>query len=1521
MTCTWLRLCFLFAVLSSFVAPDALAQVATGAPPFGTFGGGPFDQVDLANLNVHFRIPVIAKAGRGLPFTYDLSYDSSVWTPVTSGSTQAWQPVTNWGWRGQTEAAMGYITNSSKLLTCHEFVNGRWQTVYRTETYNFVYHDSFGVAHAFSNFYNACYDEYLDPSTAKDGSGLTLTSGTVYTKYGQAIVPGQGSGTATDRNGNQISTNGSSFTDTLGTTALSVSGSAPNPVYFTYTSPSTTQVSVQVNYSSYTVKTNFGCSGITEYPATSVPLVSSIVLPDGTSYAIIYEPTPGTPGDVTGRIQSISLPTGGTISYSYSGGSGGIVCADGSTATLTRTTPDGAWSYAHSESGTAWTTTVQDPQGNQTMLDFQGLYETERQAYQGSTSGTLLTTVVTCYNGNTSNCNTTAVTLPITQKTATVQLPGGLQCKHNYLYNSFGQMTEADDYDYANGAPGSLIRKRLITFSAVGNVQARVTASTYDGQSHLVAQATYTYDQGSVTTTSGTPQHISVSGSRANLTTVSYLVHGSTTLNKTFTYYDTGNIKQATDLNGAVTGYTYGACGNSFPTSISEPLSLSRSETWNCTGGVETSVTDENGKTVTTTYNDPYFWRPNSVQDPASNVTNISYNNATSIETSLLFNGGSSTVDVLATADALGRPYIVQTKEGPSSGTYDSTETDYDSLGRPSRRTLPYSGAAGQSNSSAPATNVTYDTLGRRTGLTDSGGRSVTFSYSQNDTYRTVGPAPTGENTKRSQFEYDSIGRLISVCEITSGSGSGTCSQTSSVTGYWTEYAYDSLNDLTGVTQNAQAAPSNQQTRSYTYDDMRRLTSETNPESGATTYVYDSDLTCGTSSGNLVKKVDAVGNTTCYAYDALHRNTSVTYSGPYASSTPRKYFIYDAATVNSIAMVNTKARLAEAYTCFSPCTTKITDLGFSYTARGEVSDVYESTPHSSGYYHVAASYWANGRLNQLSGLSGLPTITYNVDGEGRVYSASASSGQNPLASTAYNVASQLTQVNLGSSDSDAFSYDSNTDRMTQYTFNVNGQSVVGALTWNAMGTLHSLNITDPFNSSDNQSCSYSHDDLVRIASVNCGSVWSQTFSYDAFGNISKSGTNSFQPTYSWLTNHMTAIGSSTPTYDANGNVTNDFLHTYAWDAVGRPVTIDGVGVTYDALGRMVEQNKSGTYSDIVYAPGGAKLAIMNGQTLTKAFVPLVGGSMAVYNSNGLAYYRHSDWLGSPRFASTPARAMYFDTAYAPFGEPYAQTGTTDLSFTSMNQDTVSNLYDFPAREYGIQGRWPSPDQAGLVAVVLQDPQSLNRYSYVANVPTNIKDPSGLLCRVGVACAWGGWANGNFPTAAATDGIMNFWSGWNLSPDLQTFMDTANFPLINNGGVLVPEDPNNDAAIEWQHEHLADEISNASNSSDGSNWDAIYNHLVYYGTVGGNADFVWVTSLSPDDTLTLGSLGLPDNLQLSTGGCEVWCRIGSIPSIHYNNSMFHLDLANIFWGFGLGLFLHGAWDFGIGSIMGTVPFGP
>jgi RHS repeat-associated protein len=206
---------------------------------------------------------------------------------------------------------------------------------------------------------------------------------------------------------------------------------------------------------------------------------------------------------------------------------------------------------------------------------------------------------------------------------------------------------------------------------------------------------------------------------------------------------------------------------------------------------------------------------------------------------------------------------------------------------------------------------------------------------------------------------------------------------------------------------------------------------------------------------------------------------------------------------------------------------------------------------------------------------------------------------------------------------------------------------------------------------------------------------------------------------------MTTIGSNTPTYDANGNVTNDFLNTYAWDSNARPVTVNGVGITYDALGREAELANGSTYTEIQYSPTGFKMQLLNGSTLVKGFVPMPGGTAEVWTGGGANYYRHSDWLGSSRLASNFSRTIYYDGAYGPFGEQYANTGTTDLSFTGMNQDTASNVYDFPAREYGIQGRWPSPDPAGISATQIEDPQTWNRYAYVRNSPLNMTDPTGL----------------------------------------------------------------------------------------------------------------------------------------------------------------------------------------------------
>jgi len=161
------------------------------------------------------------------------------------------------------------------------------------------------------------------------------------------------------------------------------------------------------------------------------------------------------------------------------------------------------------------------------------------------------------------------------------------------------------------------------------------------------------------------------------------------------------------------------------------------------------------------------------------------------------------------------------------------------------------------------------------------------------------------------------------------------------------------------------------------------------------------------------------------------------------------------------------------------------------------------------------------------------------------------------------------------------------------------------------------------------------------------------------------------------------------------------------------------------MGRAVGAAVSGGIQ-FVYAPNGAKMEVMSGSTLLRADIPLPGGGEAVYNTSGLAYYRHPDHLGSSRLASTAAPALNAATSYAPYGEAYAQTGAIDLSFTGQKQDISGGQYDFLMREYNpIQGRWWTPDPAGMAAVNPSNPQSWNRYGYMGGMPLNGIDPWGL----------------------------------------------------------------------------------------------------------------------------------------------------------------------------------------------------
>ncbi len=1365
-------------VMALLVSAGASAQVATGTPPFGSFSGGPFDTVNQANLNVHFGIPILSKAGRGLPFHYVMDYESSFW--VVSGSK--WQPTNagNWGWRAQSEALTGTVPVYATLGYCF-FTDPnsgqRYKNPYPTKTYT-GYSDPGGTFHparivttdGSQNCDIPVNPVYTGNASATDGSGYLVTvdetsnpNVVVKTRSGVTIPgPGTGSGAMIDTNGNQLTTNVSgsttTFTDTLGKTVLTVNVVSPSQTTYTYTAPSGDTAQFLFNYSQHSVQTNFACPRISEYPATPIYLLDSIKTPDSTQYSFQYESTPGLSGKTTGRIASVTLPTGGMISYVYQGANNGITCGDGSAVTLQRTTPDGTWTYAHSE-GNPWATTLFDPQGNQTSLEFQGPYETKRIVMLKTTNGMqTLATTIACYNGNTTNCSTTPITLPISRRTTIVQLPtsSGVQSKTDILFNTLGLVTETDQYGYGSGAPGALLRKTFVGYASPGDniLDHPASVIVQDGNSNIVGETTFAYDW------------------RGNLTTLSRY-SGTQTLTSQYSYYDNGTLNVATDVNGAQTKYNYGSgsCGNSFPDSVNLPLNLTSSATYNCTGGVLTSSTDASGNTTYVNYKaDKFFWRPESTQDAAGAQTGITYSGATKVESAMNFNGGSSTVDLLTTLDSLGRVQYSQQKQSPTSGNYDSTQITYDAVHALVTGTMPYLATAASPGppTGTPVTTTNLDALGRTTQIADGGGGTTSYQYTNND----ILVSTSGAQIFKKQLEYDALGRLSSVCEITAASGSGSCGQSNPAIGFLTKYTYNALGDLLTVTQNAQpGAIGGTQARSFVYDMLGRLTSETNPESGTTTYVYDSlPSFCNGETwaipGALISVTYANGNYVCYQYDLLGRVGAATGNSGSGGAPICRRFYYDNSTgvlsarPSGVSPQNSYGRMVEAETdsCAWPVTpsSMITDEWFSYDADGRTTDTYQSSPNSGGYYHATASYLPNGAVQTLGLLNSaqsplIPTQTYGVDGEGRPNSVTASSGQNPVTSVAYTTSGttqpigSLTNVTFGSGDSDSYQYDPGTGRMTQYSFNVNGQSVVGNLHWNANGTLGQLAITDPFNSQDNQTCNNTYDDLGRISGNNCGSAWQQTFSYDAFGNISKTGSISWQPGYN--SNNQYTLGSTS--YDASGNLLNDSFNTYTWDGYGNLATVNSATVTNDAFGRMVE-NASRSL-EVVYPPmGGSAIAAMQGQTLGEAWVPLPGGATAAYNRNDLDMYYYADWLGSVRQLSWPNRTPLPMMAYAPFGEGYAGGTPMDVEFTAggysltvlQPENQGGSLQDFMFRRYSpVQGRWISPDPSGLAAVDPTNPQSWNRYAYVNNSPLNGIDPTGLeKCKECVFMGYGGGGN-------------------------------------------------------------------------------------------------------------------------------------------------------------------------------------
>jgi RHS repeat-associated protein len=1340
----YFRLCwFILGALVLSSCPVA-GQVSTGAQPMGSFSSGP-DIINLGNLNMHFDLPVFAKPGRGMPFTYALSFDSSLWSPVTVSGVKSWQPAANWNWRAVTEVATGYISRTRTTVQCQlpDFFPPRY--VNDPYWYNFRYHDQFGVVHSFDNTVGGCPGDITDNvSSSTDSSGLTLdTTSTpkIIARDGTTFTPpldaGNGAGTRTDRNGNQISTtSGNSFIDTLGMTALTVSGGAPNPQVFTYTTTTGTAASVTINYAPYTVQTNFGCSGINEFPATSASLVSSVVYPDGSTFTFNYEATPGF-GAVTGRVASIILSTGSTISYVYTGGNNGIICADGSAAGLMRTTTDGATTYVRSGSGTAWTTTFTDgaSPGNQTVINFQTVgtpalfLETHRTMNQGAS--TVLLQTDTCYNSSVANCTATAVTLPVTRIKKYLTLNNGQQSLSDTFMNAVGVPYELDEYDFGNPTHGALLKKTTVAYASLGNGIGAMpsTVTVFDGGGTQKAQQTLHYDETVATATSGVPQHIAVSGSRGNLTSVSQWVDTTgTNLTTTMAYEDTGNVFTSTDPGGHITQFSYvdnftdtvNRSSHAYVTQVTLPDTNSPTlahhivkSQYDANTGRMTSAWDQNNRQTTLAYDS--LLRTVQTTFPDGGQTTLVFDtfNKSHTETKI---DSSRIAYAYTLVDGYGRPSRVAQTSGETA-PYNQQDFCYNHNGQLSFQAYSYQGNGFTDPivCSGAGDTFAYDGIGRITQLTHSDGSNAQVSF--NGRARQIQDEGNGSFNLTRVQQSNALGQITNVCEVTAvnllgnGGNVGSCGLDIGATGFLTSYAYNTLGNLTTVAQGSLV------NRSFSYDSLSRLTSESHPEwgSGAMTYSYSN------ADGLMSKRTrpapnqtnPAVTVDTTYAYDEMHRLRTKTYSD---GTTPQTAFNYDETTAWGVNLSNTTGRVSSESAASGHA-----GALFSYDSMGRVINNWQCTPLNCG--------------------TGSFLLSYGYDLFGDV--TSATNGAGVTFSYSYNTAPRLTGMTSNFVDT---THPATFLSNVHYgRFGVTGDTLGNGLNetfgYNTLGEFNSYTTapTTPYSftlglapdgnitsatDSVNGSWTYSYDQFNRLGGSTQGAN-SQTYVYDRYGNRLQQGTS----TYVFDTNNR-IVGSGV-TYDALGNVTNDGVHTYAYDAESRLTKVDGSAslvYQYDAEGRRVHTPNY----ESVYDLNGRATTLFGLTGIWNYGEIYAGGRHLATYSNSTTYFLHTDWLGTRRVATNPTAAVTDTCTGLPFGDGINCVGTevNFNRFTDYVHDPESNLEHTLFRQYSItEGRFLTPDPF-TGSMDPGNPQSLNRYPYVVGNPINFTDPLGLEGGVG-----------------------------------------------------------------------------------------------------------------------------------------------------------------------------------------------
>ncbi|MBI3898836.1 MAG: LysM peptidoglycan-binding domain-containing protein [Gammaproteobacteria bacterium] len=757
--------------------------------------------------------------------------------------------------------------------------------------------------------------------------------------------------------------------------------------------------------------------------------------------------------------------------------------------------------------------------------------------------------------------------------------------------------------------------------------------------------------------------------------------------NNGYFYYDQNNrLTRQVDPLGYVTDTAYNAFGDKL--SLTQYATATSSTSWSETSMPATPTADSN-RDMTTQFQYDLRGQVKQTTDAEGFAESYTYN-AFSERASLVAKSSTSSKVAGGTTNYLYNKRGLLKEEQLPINSVDATGAakqvkntyDYDAFGNrtttteavglPEVRTTTYTyNKRGQLKTKAlasvsvyksdwttatvtPTETYDYDDRGNRIAVTDAvGGKTVTYYDALDRKIAAVNAAGT-----LMTWTLDAAGNSVAIRtygdQLTLPVGTSTVPTPINTTNYReTRYRFDANNhQIESRMRSATVGSRNPATGNY----------EIGVADIVTTQVYD-------GNGNVIRSVDANGNTSYFYYDKLSQKTLTVDPANYVTR-----FEYDAAG-NLMRQTQYAAKLSLMLTPASPSdpTTIINNVNPPATPnpdnrvteydRNKMGRVTQQRTLSVGYVDVdsgtgatttrnasaATSYIYNGlgqAIQQTNANSNVSNVTYDSAGrktQEQGASFSDHTGTSVRASTLYtydglgNVVLKRAQGNTstGGDEVTRYFYNANgwftsqiVDPKTIATANdnPNGLDITTTYKRDANGNITSQGIVrkDADGTSITDTTQFAYDKLNRqinqsVQASNEISATTQQTHYNTYGEIDKKGTNGTWTTFSeyndqgkvWRTNTDNGI-TTVHLYDKNGNATLKILSssvdlaTYSLNGILNTLTPDQKSQTISVYD--ARNQVVDTYEEAMV---NARDKVASQQLITKSTVDGSGGVVNV----------------------------------------------------------------------------------------------------------------------------------------------------------------------------------------------------------------------------------------------------------------------------------------------------------------------